>query len=438
MEYRYQGGRVALASSLSMHLVIFSSKASLAAAVVLVAACSTPVPTLSLTWAGPATDVNGADPSTGAQACPAASCEGVPLECASVVSIRVLDPATGKLYIDQCEDLQVNGKRDMCAIGGIDLRPVSLPVAKLEVQVAVFSPSETSVGADGARTCPQIQYSASGFPVEAAPTPALGGRAFYHPGDAVVEVTLGCTDLSALNRSCAANAVPADAIVEDFRNGMPLTGVDPTPDSLNVSIGEPQGSVGTVVLTSNKLQPLSARGAALWHSDAIGLAFDRYACTVVLENVAQSTSAVTCTVLSTPLEALALRGTYLPRDLLETITKALRMSAFPSEGLTVGIVVDSFGDPLPGVVVNADLDGKAYAVQYLAGDHFEDSRTDASGIFVSTTAPFGTSFDTMAGPGQVSFHGLGGLIANRATMVVLRPPAGRTNTSTTTIGAGAP
>lgn len=414
-----------------MFVKVPSIPASLA--VLLVAACSTPVPTLSLTWAGPVSGANGTAPGTGAQACPASSCEGVPLECASVVSIRVLDPSTSKVYIDQCEDLQVNGKRDMCAIGGIDLRAVALPVAKLEVQVAVFAPSATAIDADGVRTCPQIQYSASGFPVEAAPTPALGGRAFYHPGDSVVEVTLGCTDLTSLNRSCAANAVPVDATVEDFRSGLPLTGSDPTPESLAVSIGEPRGSVGTVVLTSSDLKPLAPRGAALWHSDAIGLAIDRYACTVVLENVAQSTSAVTCAIAPTPLDALALRGTYLPRDLLDTITKALRMTAFPSEGLTIGIVVDSFGDPMPGVVVNADLDGKSYPVQYFAGDHFADTQTDASGIFVSTTAPFGTSFDTVTGPGQASFHGLGGLIANRATMVVLRPPSGRTNASTGTV-----
>ena len=179
--------------------------------VLAIAACEPPSPSLQLRLAGGP-----------AQPCPSTSCLEIGMACETWMSIRIIDPADPRTpYLSQCGQVPPNGRDDLCSLGNVNLAATPLPYRDLEIQVAVYP--ETAIEIDpltGEGTCPtDVQYDAvNGFPVESASTPALGGRGYYRPGDAEVVVTLGCTNLEALNEATCVGAatVSVSATVEDF------------------------------------------------------------------------------------------------------------------------------------------------------------------------------------------------------------------------------
>src|SRR5262249_16366500 len=187
------------------------------------------------------------------QPCPA-NCEDVPLPCDAVMSIRVVDPDDpfnpATRYLSQCEKVKADKNVDICSLKAINLDPVPLPVKDLEVQIAVFAGATLAIDPEtNDPVCPDVHYSsANGFPIEYDVVPALGGQAYYHPGDEIVTVVLGCTDLSAM-RSGVSCTNPADgkltATVSDFDTRVPVSvGPSGRADHLFVSIGEPHSFDG--------------------------------------------------------------------------------------------------------------------------------------------------------------------------------------------------
>jgi hypothetical protein len=380
------------------------------------AACSTPTPTLTFQFSG--------GPS---QKCSSTQCTGIHMGCDAVMSIRIIDPQdpTGA-WLSQCVSVPAMGPHDMCALNTVELSSRPIPVRDLEVQIAVYAASELAPG-----ECPtKVNYSdATGYPVEQVPTPSLGGRTYYHPGDAVVSVTLGCTDVDAFNDSCvAANIIPVTATVDAFPDESSVTTA--VASRLTVSVGEPRpsGVDGTFALRAADARMLAAVQASgstpSWASD-VDLHFTNYACVDVVESVAQTTASLRCR-LASAADRLDLSGAWISKETLQTILAALVGSptppSFPDEGMTVGIVVDQSSVPVPGLVVNAT----AGTVQYLADPtKLGGTQTAVSGIFVSKDAPFGTVFST-AGPGRVAVSAIGGRVQGKLTIVVLRfagPPA---------------
>jgi hypothetical protein len=275
--------------------------------------------------------------------------------------------------------------------------------------------------------CPQtVQYSAAtGFPIEQAPTPALGGHTFYHPGDQTVTVTLGCTDLDAINASCAgAQLVDVAASLENFKDRFPVSDASVV-DHLTVSAGEPHAVNNAFDLNPNDTSPLMLKidgnGRPTWEG-AVASPLKRYACLKVRDDAAESTATVTCRPM-TPEQPLELVGELLAKEQLDTLLKPLLLPAFPPQGLTVGIVVDEVGDPVAGATITAKQHKIAYQAKV---DEFSGTATSDLGIFVSTDAPFGTEFttDVTLGGEQQTLSGIGGLIEGMVTVVILRP-AGR-------------
>ena len=382
--------------------------------VLAIAACHTPPPQLQLEFAGP--------PS---QACPSTDCAMVQMKCQTVMSIRIVDPTDASSpYLSQCV-LVPPQHGDMCALAGVDLEPTPIPVRDLEVQVALYP--ATVIPRDPMNPdvllCPtKLEYSAAtGFPVEQAqaPTPALGGRAFYHPGDQTVVVTLGCTDLGSIDASCvASNQVTVTAMVKDFSTGLLVTGDNPqgVADRLRVSVGEPSAIDGPFVLNPGDTQPLDRSGTgslAIWRND-VDFPFRTYACLEVLEDDAQTTATLNCQA-ATAGQNLDLSGVWLAKQQLAQILLALGLVEFPERGLTLGMVVDNGGNPVAGAVVSADMG----TVEYLPdsqGSAFGTGATAGNGIFVSRDAIFGTAFSTGGTGGPT---GIGGLVAGRLTVVIL-------------------
>lgn len=376
-------------------------------------ACSTPTPSIQLRFSeGPT------------QRCPATACEELPMPCDSVVNIQVLDPKTPTTpYISECVLLEGSARGNLCSLESVRLTEKPLPVSTLEVRVAVY-PAAMAV-ADPLHpetlSCPNVEFTRADFPVDTWPTPALGGRAFYNPGDSIVEVTLGCTHLASLEEACVMpKTIKVNATVDDFETMTPVTGGPfGTASRLRVSVGEPREVDGRFEMKAEDSPTLAQVGGTVpsWSSD-VGTTFAKFICVDVLETVAQTTAAVRCKSATDGPE-IDVSGMRISKEQLQKILSAMATpappAAFPEEGLTIGIVVDENALPLPGITVTSQ-DG---TVRYLDNQgRLTGGSTSNSGIFISRDAPFGTEFST--GPSRASGVGIGGLIAGKITVVVLQ------------------
>lgn len=354
------------------------------------------------------------------------------MTCATVMSIRIIDPSDPSVpYLSQCTEVPQNGKSDLCSLGAVDLDKNVLPVADLEVQVAIYARDSILDPVSGVPVCPaDVRYDATrGFPIEQPDTPALGGRTFYHPGDQEILVTLGCTNWMVLDDpSCVgATSTQVTSTVVDFDSRIGVSVA--LANRLFVSIGEPDdpegdGSFVLNSIDSRQLDRSSSSTAPAWGS-AVNLPFQHSACIEVLEDGGQSTTALTCKSGVSALDAqLDLTGTRLARTSLQEILTALQLPAFPDEGLTIGIVVDFQNIPAAGSIVQA-TNG---TVRYLSADRTTTitGATSSNGIFISTDAPYGTTF-TSSGNQLTALPHLGGRVDGKVTIVILqydRPPVG--------------
>jgi len=382
-------------------------------------ACNTPPPSLRIRLNDGVT-----------QACPSLSCADVPLACKTWISIRIIDPADPSApFLSQCQEIPRNRNRDLCSVASVDLEPIALPVKDLEVQVALYPESMiTTDPLTGDDVCPSdTQYDAvDGFPVENAVTPALGGRTYYRPGDEVVTVTLGCTNLEVVNDvSCVGLAtVRVSATVEDFDRAASVTEFEA--NRLSVGVGEPRSENTTYVLNPGDVTALGRTVSAppAWAIDVEQL-FTSTACLSVLDDTPQSTTAVTCKTVNVVDDMIEFTGdppgVRLTKASLDQILRALSLTQFPAQGLTIGIVLDRNGVPLATQVVAAP----GATVLYLSSDRNSVVGSSTSGgplggVFVSLDAPFGTVFSTSGGTPIQTPDALGGRIENKVTIVVLK------------------
>ncbi len=377
--------------------------------------CETPVPVLRFAVSdGPA------------QSCESLDCADVPLSCDTWMSIRIIDPADPEApYLSQCEKVPTTGLLNLCQIARVDLERTALPIKDLEVQVALYPESMITRDPDtNEDICPsETQYDAvNGFPVEGEMAPALGGRAYYRPGDEDVTVTLGCTNLELLNDpTCVGLAtVQVKASVEDFDLAASVT--PPEANRLSVTVGEPVSEGTSFVLNPGSVTALERTVTAppAWGT-AVDQLFTSYACLAVLDDTPQSTTALTCDEAKVTDDDLSFTGIRLTKATLDQILRALSLTQFPANGMTIGIVLDTNGDPLVNQVVTAP----GATVLYLSSDRNSVVGTATSGgplgaVFVSLDAPFGTMFATTSGSPMAPQPLVGGRIEGKATMTVLR------------------
>lgn len=380
-------------------------------------ACDTPDLTIVYEVASGATGPScGVDPT----------CADVDMVCSTVLYLRVLRPSDPNApLISICQDVAQNNTKDLCAIGRIDLPRVELPRETLEVQVTVWPRALVVDDDSGELDCGKLplDFDATlGFPIAGAISPAFGGRTFYHPGDTETVVTLGCVDVTSVNEaSCAGQqAIQVTSTVGDFEN-LPFSVSSFIADRLTVSIGEPKpfddgvrtghvlNSAGVAALDRTVIGPTPAWGGGA------DLELQNSACIQVLEDGAQATSALRCKAVNFTDTMLDLQGVRLPRETLEEILGALAIS-FPEGGLTIGIVLDAVGAPIPGVSVDAT----GGTIEYINAnrDGVVTGATSASGIFVSRDAPYGTIFSTFAIDQTVT--AIGGIVDGKVTVVILQ------------------
>lgn len=369
-----------------------------------------------------------------AQACVAASgamaksCADVAMPCDAVLSVRIISPSDPSTpFVSQCARVVADRPKDLCSIAGIDLpAPMDkIPAETLEVQVAVYADADLPHDDANQPMCPtDLQFSADGLPAESSPSPAVGGRAFYHPGDTTTVVTLGCTDEAAIQdpKCINQNMIAVTATVTDFDTDVPVPAS--LAAQLNVLVGEPQ-PVTIGATTEYELPPTQTRALDLvsgptpsWAA-AVDLKLVATACLEVLEDIPQATPTVTCKLLSTlgGGSMLDITGVRLSTATLDQILMALptHTTQFPPQGLVIGIVLDQLGNPVQNVVVTAD--NTTTSVQTLSENRQQivAGATSSNGIFVSANAPYGTTFSV--GSRGSAF---GGLVAGKVTIVILQ------------------
>jgi hypothetical protein len=408
-------------------------------ALVLVAACGDPPP-MVLKFRITDGDVQGCTSSTGTKA---TSCEDVTMLCDAYASIRIFAPSDPTApFVSACQQLVAGPKaKNVCSIAQVPLPAPEMPISAqtLEVDMAIYPKASLHTDSMGNIVCPsQPMFGADGFPVLAQdpctdpdpttcdPQPAIGGRAFYHPGDTQTVVSLGCTNLEALeDRSCAGqSSLSVSATVNDFDTSVSVSPA--TADGLLVSIGEPtfSASVMGYQLQSSQTHELDRAPESpvpSWQGD-LDLQLMSSACLEVFEDNAQSTAALTCTndIARNPLD---LPGIRLSTTTLNKILAALSLTTFPDQGLVVGIVLDSSGIAKPGVTI-VPSDPSA-TVKYLSVDlsTVVPGATSKSGVWVSQDAKYGTSFGT-SDISALTQPGFGGLVHQKVDIVVIqfKPP----------------
>jgi len=396
--------------------------APLAACAAWACACSTPTPRIMLDLAGPPT-----------QACPA-DCAMITLPCDPVMSVRIVQPGadpgdTKARYLDECVPVLPDMQNTSCALASVSLDSTPIPVRDLAVQIAVFPGAVARDPKTGALTCPPVYYDDMGFPIQLPSAPALGRQVFYHPGDATVDVKLGCTDVPKMQAGDACRnpeVGAATATVLGFDSQVPVpVGPDGT-DDLFVWSGEPRNLDRSSVLQPPDVVPmqLDDSGTVHWTAER-AQSFQLYACVEVLEDITQTAATLHC---SSALKSVGeLTGYWMRRDTLQSILDTAAAAAVlgdpvvPDIGLTIGVVIDGSALGVAGVQVTAS-DPRAH-ITYLSKTGVGNQATFATGIFVSTDAPFGTTFSASAR--GTTRHEIGGLVAGKATIVVLTmdPPA---------------
>jgi hypothetical protein len=119
-----------------------------------------------------------------------------------------------------------------------------------------------------------------------------------------------------------------------------------------------------------------------------------------------------------------LAGVRIQLSTIDNILKLVDLmhtATLPPAGILIGMVVDSVGNPLPNMQVTAD--NMMSTVSYLSADRTKlvAGMTTASGIFLSTDAPYGTNFTAHGVSLAQIATGFGGLVHGKVTVVILHP-----------------
>ncbi len=368
--------------------------------------------------------------------CPSPSCAGIMVTCDSVVSVRIVDAADPSIvYVSRC--LPLPPGPNLCGLSSLDLtgdgnQPLPLvPNHMVRIEVLVWPKVALTDGA-----CPtDVEFDARNLPVAvthaaATSAPAIGGQAYFLPGASDrAEVELGCLDAGALNElACrSAGTTRVRAVVDDFDTRVFLP--PPLANGIEVAVGvpvprsNPDTQLTEWQLEAGPMPRVVVAPVPAWQTDA-RLVFDEVACVQVLDSGTEQTRDVTCRQIPLGAKEFDVRAFRLEKSSLRKVVSALRLPGTPEEGLVIGQVLNSQGNPVMGATV---LPSKG-AIRYLNDTRdglTEDSVTSLSGMFVSQDVPFDATWTATDAQGLApSVPPVGGLVVGTVTIVViqLQPP----------------
>jgi len=362
-------------------------------------------------------------------------CQDIPLGCDPYLMLRIVDPTNPTdpdPPVNMCQALVLNTKHDLCSLYNVQVDANrDAPNKSMDVQVVLFNKSDLATSDDGDPVCPtNMQFAAaSGYPLQgivsgdgARNTPAIGGHAYWHPGDSEVVVKLGCTDLDRVS-PVTCEQIPitnVHASIVDLDN--PVASVSPSAaQSLVVSVGEPQAMITGYVFNEPGEQLVrTPEDPPGWHGD-FSAVFQSSECIQVIDtSTAETTPTLTCQATSpeSPIDATAV---LLAKKSLQAILAAVGKTTVPDQGIVIGLVVDRDLKPKPGVTV-IPSDGSV-VVEYLNFNRTmrDGTSTSTSGMFVVEDTPYTTVFG--ASDGTTTIPDVpGGIVMGKVTIVMLRFP----------------
>jgi hypothetical protein len=363
---------------------------------------------------------------------PVENCTGIPMTCDSVALLRILDPDTGKIWVDQCGTIPRAAQDDLCPITRAFAEFDPIPTTRTLVQLAVYNRADLMTDDDGNPVCPaDLKFTATKFIAPTnSPMPALAGMEFTDGFDNEVTVMLGCNDTALIDTLECRNESALDftASVLDLDLQIPVGTM--TAANLSVRVGSPIQSAGVWTLDLASTFELSlVPGQARWFANDVNIDLHEYLCLQLIQTEERGAAPVTCRTLPDLLPtAFDVVGYHVNALTVDDVLGALGLPDVPNAGMVIGIVVDQQGNPVDGVTVT---DSGGSTIKYLSSDRTNDDApmTTDAGIFMSTNAELqvageanhwsGTRPDTI----QVN-DPIGGKITDRLSIVVIQMTIG--------------
>jgi hypothetical protein len=365
--------------------------------------------------------------------CLSTDCVDYGMSCGALLSVRLIDAddfgsEEPRIYGEACT--VISDAEDLCAIGDLDLSFPEIPADRtIQVQVAVWEPPADNQPV----ACPENVFDLQGIPLDRTPQPAFGGVGYLEAGSAeMVEIFLACRQPELVDKAACLSTNRVTVRLDDMQALVPVR-LEDAP-SLGVAVGEPQLETEVdppewVIRPTNTFQMELVQPSPIppvWNRNDVP-SFEQNACVLVTPDVAQATTAVTCTKdLSLESDGrIDLSGLALPEQVLQQLLTAAGIVTFPPEGLVIGRVVNHLGAPLDNVLVSpVPPGGETVTVEYVDATRSSTATggpTSTDGFFISRNAPFDTRWEaTHVGDGRVQAGEFrAGLIADKVSVVVV-------------------
>ena len=173
-------------------------------------------------------------------------------------------------------------------------------------------------------------------------------------------------------------------------------------------------------LISNDLETLaqSVGGELVW-TTRLEREVPALGCLEVDHSEPRSTPVAICRDTAVVDGTLRVEGYVVRKALVDLVLDALVLDDFPTTGVVLGIVVDHQNNRVEGARVLTSEGSVAYPTADF--QHVGLDSTSSSGMFLSTSAPFGSVWRATH-PGGVGDDGTarGGLITDHLSVVVIR------------------
>lgn len=362
--------------------------------------------------------------------CPNQTCDSYGMDCGAVVSVRVFpgdsDPLTSTAPLaESC--VEVPASANLCALTSADLGLREVPAERVRIEVAVWAPEDLQ------GTCPSgPMFDLGGLPLTTFdPQPAFAGSRIVDASSSelsIAEIQLACFDQDPLGQ-CGGGETDVFADIDDLDTL--IFAPPPAAANLLVTVGSPIAQPGTsgdtihvIGAADDYLLELTRAVPVPQFSASVPRTFTDTACILVLDLSPQSTTAVTCTSVSSGLARLDLKGYLVGKPRIDGVLAAIGETGFLERGLVVGRVVDDLDQPAAGVTVSAETPTGGQAEVLYIDESFTGANntgpTASHGFFVSRDAPFGTRWTAEHTDGRrEALAPLTGLIQSKVTALVI-------------------